>query len=85
MVATICHDLAPYDTTIKVRGLRWPVVDGKETLWRFKEGSDPYAKKGLGWDFYGKPDGKALIITAHTKRHPKYQTMNTICMYRSCS
>ncbi|HDY8017910.1 TPA: periplasmic nitrate reductase subunit alpha [Vibrio vulnificus] len=58
------HDLAPYDVYHTVRGLRWPVVDGKETLWRYKEGSDPYAKKGSGWDFYGKPDGKALIISA---------------------
>ena len=38
------HDLAPYDM-YQTRGLRWPVVDGKETLWRYKEGSDPYAKK----------------------------------------
>jgi nitrate reductase NapA len=58
------HDLAPYDVYHQVRGLRWPVVDGKETKWRFKEGSDPYAKPGSGWDFYGKPDGKALIISA---------------------
>ncbi|MBF1242715.1 MAG: molybdopterin-dependent oxidoreductase, partial [Haemophilus parainfluenzae] len=25
------HDLAPFDTYHQVRGLRWPVVDGKET------------------------------------------------------
>jgi nitrate reductase NapA len=56
------HDLADFDTYHEVRGLRWPVVDGKETLWRFKEGSDPYAKKGSGWDFYGKPDGRAVIF-----------------------
>ena len=56
------HDLAPYDVYHQVRGLRWPVVDGKETLWRFKEGSDPYVKPGSGWDFYGKPDGKAIIF-----------------------
>jgi nitrate reductase NapA len=56
------HDLADFDTYHKTRGLRWPVVEGKETLWRFKEGSDPYAKKGSGWDFYGKPDGKAVIF-----------------------
>jgi len=56
------HDLAPYETYQKTRGLRWPVVDGKETLWRFKEGSDPYAKPGSDWDFYGKPDGKAIIF-----------------------
>ncbi len=56
------HDLAPFDTYHKVRGMRWPVVDGKETLWRFREGYDPYVKKGEGVKFYGKPDGKALII-----------------------
>ncbi|MEO8585877.1 MAG: nitrate reductase cytochrome c-type subunit, partial [Acidobacteriota bacterium] len=31
-----------------------PVVDGKETPWRFNEAYDPYAKKGSGFDFYGK-------------------------------
>ena len=39
------HDLADFDTYHKVRGLRWPVVDGKETLWRFNSQYDPYAKK----------------------------------------
>ena len=48
--------------TTQSRGLRWPVVDGKETLWRFKEGSDPYAKAGSGFDFYGHKDGKAVIF-----------------------
>jgi nitrate reductase NapA len=56
------HDLAPYEVYHKTRGLRWPVVNGKETLWRFKEGYDPYVKPGSGWDFYGKPDGKAIIF-----------------------
>jgi nitrate reductase NapA len=56
------HDLAPFDTYHKVRGLRWPVVDGKETLWRFREGYDPYVKKGEGVRFYGYPDGKAKIF-----------------------
>ena len=56
------HDLAPFDRYHKERGLRWPVVDGKETLWRFKEGSDPYAKAGSDYDFYGKKDGKAVIF-----------------------
>jgi nitrate reductase NapA len=55
------HDLAPFDMYHEAHGLRWPVVDGKETLWRYKEGSDPYAKAGTGWDFYGNPDGKAVI------------------------
>jgi len=36
-----------------VRGLRWPVVDGKETRWRFNAEHDPYAAPGSGFDFYG--------------------------------
>ncbi|MFD2167992.1 nitrate reductase catalytic subunit NapA [Thalassotalea euphylliae] len=56
------HDLAPYDVYHKERGLRWPVVDGKETLWRFKEGSDPYVKPGKDFEFYGHKDGRAVIF-----------------------
>jgi len=56
------HDLAPFDVYHKARGLRWPVVDGKETLWRFREGYDPYVKKGESVRFYGHPDGKAKIF-----------------------
>jgi nitrate reductase NapA len=56
------HDLAAFDLYHKARGLRWPVVDGKETLWRFREGYDPYVKKGEGLTFYGKPDGKAVVF-----------------------
>nr|VFJ56359.1 MAG: periplasmic nitrate reductase subunit NapA apoprotein [Candidatus Kentron sp. FW] len=56
------HDLAPFDTYHRVRGMRWPVVDGKETLWRFREGYDPYVKAGEGVRFYGKPDGRAIIF-----------------------
>jgi nitrate reductase NapA len=37
-----------------VRGLKWPVVNGKETAWRFNEEYDPYVKKGAGFEFYGK-------------------------------
>jgi nitrate reductase NapA len=55
------HDLAPFDTYHKTRGLRWPVVKGKETLWRYREGADPYVKAGAGFQFYGFPDGKARI------------------------
>jgi nitrate reductase NapA len=75
------HDLAPFDTYHNGQGLCWPVIDGKETLWRFREGYDPYVKladskpstaiptehktvtasKG-GVNFYGKPDGKAVIF-----------------------
>ncbi|WP_407330385.1 nitrate reductase catalytic subunit NapA [Enterovibrio sp. 27052020O] len=56
------HDLAPFEVYHKERGLRWPVVDGKETLWRYAEGHDPYVKAGEGFSFYGKPDKKAVIF-----------------------
>ncbi len=56
------HDLAPFDDYHKARGIRWPVVDGKETLWRYREGYDPFVKAGEGVRFYGKPDGKAVIF-----------------------
>ncbi|HUD41013.1 MAG TPA: periplasmic nitrate reductase subunit alpha [Dokdonella sp.] len=55
------HDLAPFDAYHAARGIRWPVMDGKETLWRYHEGTDPYVKKGSGWQFYGNKDGRAVI------------------------
>jgi len=56
------HDLAPFDMYHQARGLRWPVVDGKETVWRYAEGYDPYVNKGEEFAFYGKPDKKAVIF-----------------------
>ena len=60
------HDLADFVTYHKVRGLRWPVVNGKETAWRFNVDFDPYAMKhakeagtGSQYAFYG-PLAKAL-------------------------
>jgi nitrate reductase NapA len=55
------HDLAPFDVYHQERGLRWPVVNGKETRWRYREGYDPYVKAGEELRFYGHPDGKAVI------------------------
>jgi len=54
------HELGEFDAYHKARGMRWPVVDGKETLWRYRAGFDPHVKEGV--EFYGKPDGKALIF-----------------------
>ncbi|MQP67840.1 nitrate reductase catalytic subunit NapA [Niveispirillum sp. SYP-B3756] len=56
------HDLAPYERYHEERGLRWPVVNGQETRWRFREGSDPYVPAGEGMRFYGHKDGKARIF-----------------------
>ncbi len=58
------HDLAPFDAYHTARGLRWPVVDGKETRWRYREGLDPYVKQGEGVRFYGRTDGRAVILAA---------------------
>ena len=55
------HDLAPFDLYHQERGLRWPVVDRRETRWRYREGYDPYVKKGEGFNFYGNKDGRAVI------------------------
>ena len=56
------HDLAPFETYHEGRGLRWPVVDGKETKWRYREGYDSFVKTGEGVRFYGNPDGKANLF-----------------------
>jgi nitrate reductase NapA len=45
-------DLAAYEQLRSTRGLRWPVVDGKETRYRYAAGHDPYVKKSKGVHFY---------------------------------
>ena len=65
------HDLAPFETYHKVRGLRWPVVNGQETPWRFNEEYDPYVKDGNEIEFYGKPDGKAWIFALPYEAPPE--------------
>ena len=49
------HDLAPFDMYHQVRGMRWPVVDGKETRWRYREGFDPYVEEGIGRPILRQP------------------------------
>ena len=46
-------DVASYDDLKRTRGMRWPVVNGRETRWRYREGADPYVKPGRGFSFYG--------------------------------
>ncbi|MCP4285588.1 MAG: nitrate reductase catalytic subunit NapA [Gammaproteobacteria bacterium] len=58
------HEMAKFEDYHNARGLRWPVIDGKETLWRFREGYDPHVAKGSSVQFYGKKDKRANIITA---------------------
>ena len=63
------HDLADFNTYMNstTRGLMWPVVNGKETPYRFNQDYDPYVKEG-GYQFYGKlfkaiPTGNLYGVT----------------------
>lgn len=55
------HAMASYGMLKQRPGLRWPFVDGKETLWRYNSDYDPACKQS-GFDFYGKPDHRAWVI-----------------------
>ena len=52
----IGKDLASYDQLRETRGMVWPVVDGKETRYRYAAGFDPYVKKKEGVHFYKAKD-----------------------------
>ena len=54
------HRMAPYKELKARPGIQWPFVNGLETKWRYNAKYDP-AAKGAGFDFYGKPDGRAWI------------------------
>jgi nitrate reductase NapA len=45
-------DLASYAELTRTRGMLWPVVNGKETPYRYTAGYDPYVKKASGAHFY---------------------------------
>lgn len=48
----IGKDLASYEQLRETRGMLWPVVDGKETRYRYAAGYDPYVEKDKGVHFY---------------------------------
>ncbi|MCG8332720.1 MAG: molybdopterin-dependent oxidoreductase [Chitinophagales bacterium] len=54
------HGIAPYEVLKERSGVQWPYVNGKETKWRYHSKYDPACEKE-GYDFYGKPEGKAWI------------------------
>ena len=45
-------DLASYQELKGARGMIWPVVNGRETPYRYAAGIDPYVKKSKGVHFY---------------------------------
>ncbi len=75
------HGLAPFEVDRKVRGLKWPVVNGKETQWRFNVKYDPYAAKanpGGDFAFYG-PLAKKILqgnLTGPDKSKGKFALPN---------
>jgi nitrate reductase NapA len=57
-------DVPEYEILRKTRGgIRWPYVDGKETIYRYVPGHDPYAKGDGRIDFYKakKTGGRAVV------------------------
>jgi len=64
-IPKIGHEMADFDAYHRVRGLRWPIIDGKETLWRFRGGYDPHVQGDASTlSFYGNKDGRANAIFA---------------------
>ena len=50
------HDLGAYQEYVETRGKTWPVVDGRETRYRYAAGYDPYVEKPDGVEFYKATD-----------------------------
>lgn len=70
---TVGHgkDLASYEQLNAARGLRWPVVDGKETRYRYAADYDPYVKKESGVHFYkAKGYGEKAAVWARPYHPP---------------
>ncbi|MCF6284630.1 MAG: molybdopterin-dependent oxidoreductase [Candidatus Hydrogenedentes bacterium] len=60
-------DVAPYDVLVEHHGLRWPVVQDDQGVWRettrrFVEHEDPYVEEGKGIQFYGAKAGDDRAI-----------------------
>lgn len=65
-----------YDRLKKTTGLLWPcpTEDHPGTCRRYVPGEDPLAKGDRKHDFYGRPDGKAIIFLHHQDSPPEQTT-----------
>ena len=69
-------DVAPYDSLVEARGLRWPVVQGSDGAWketprRFVSGEDPFVADDREVDFYwGKQKDHRATIWARPYEAP---------------
>jgi nitrate reductase NapA len=73
------HDLAPFDAYHQVRGLRWPVVDGKETRWRYREATIPMCQAARACASTATRTAAPICSRFPTSRRPSRPTWNTIC------
>ncbi|MCB0737795.1 MAG: molybdopterin-dependent oxidoreductase [Bacteroidetes bacterium] len=64
------HGMAPYEVLKKQSGAMWPYFEGKSTKWRYNAKYDP-AAEGDDFDFYGKPDHKAVIFARPYEAPPE--------------
>jgi nitrate reductase NapA len=55
------HRMGTYEQLRERPGVMWPVVNGRETRWRYHADTDPAADPARGFDFYGKPDHRAWL------------------------
>ena len=60
------HNMAPLEVLRSQPGAMWPFVDGQETKWRYNSKYDPACSNydpngGEKFEFYGKPEGRAII------------------------
>ena len=65
------HDLAPFDTYHEVRGLRWPVVNGQETLWRYNAITIPMSRKAARLTSTASPADVRTSSNCLTSHPPK--------------
>ena len=78
-------DLASYQQLRETRGMIWPVVDGKETSYRYAAGFDPYVKKREGVHFYkakGYGERAALFLRPY---HPPAEEPDAEFPYWLCT
>jgi nitrate reductase NapA len=78
-------DLAKYADLKTTRGMLWPVVDGKETRYRYAAGIDPYAKKAKGVHFYKAHDYGERAAVWLRPYHPPAESPDEQFPYWLCT
>lgn len=69
------HGMASYQMLKENSGVVWPVVNGVETKWRYNTQYDPASERKSGFDFYGKPEGRAWLWARPYEAPPESPNM----------